>query len=229
MKKLLFLISVMLLVCKASAQVKVGVEAGVNLSRMVGSSSLPSEKTAKVGGQMGVNVDYEFKNRWMLMSGLTFVRMQGELELGENYNGASAGAYTNLTSLMKFPEVQSKINYLQVPLKLGYHFRLNERFSVIPSVGAYFAYGVGAGKCDLKVLDGETGEVSDAQWKPLDGKKERGLDGFRKWDWGAVAGVKAVWNQHYTLSLDYAYGVKKALSDYGLRNSGFRLSIGYRF
>lgn len=219
----------MLFVCKASAQVKVGVEAGANLSRMVGTSSLPSEKTAKVGGQLGVNVDYEFKNRWMLMSGLTFVRMQGELELGENYNGASADSYANLSSFMKFPEVQTKINYLQVPLKLGYHFRLNERFSMIPSAGAYFAYGFSAGKCDLKVLDGETGEVSATQWKPLDGKKERGLDGFRKWDWGAVVGVKAVWNQHYTLSLDYSYGVKKALADYELRNTGFRLSIGYRF
>ena len=115
MKKLLFFLSVMLCACHASAQVKVGVEAGANLSRFVGSSSLPSEKKAKMGVQLGVNLDYEFMNHWLLMSGLTFIQTQGELKLGENYNGVQGDSYMNPTAFMKFPEVQTKVNYLQVP------------------------------------------------------------------------------------------------------------------
>ena len=228
MKKLLFVLSVLLCACHASAQVKVGVEAGANLSRFVGSSSLPSEKKAKMGVQLGVNLDYEFMNHWLLMSGLTFIQTQGELKLGENYNGVQGDSYMNPTAFMKFPEVQTKVNYLQVPLRLGYQFCLNESLCVIPSVGGYVAYGFGAGKCDLKVKDGETGKISSTQWRPLDGKEEQGLEAFRSWDWGATAGVKAVWKQHYTFSFDYSIGAKKALADYGLRNSTYRVSLGYR-
>ena len=70
-----------------AAQVKLGIEAGANLSNYITDShSNPSDsKNMKVGFQAGLTVDYEFQNHLMLMSGLFFVRKGGNLKLGENY------------------------------------------------------------------------------------------------------------------------------------------------
>ena len=72
-----------------AAQVKLGIEAGANLSNYITDShSNPSDsKNMKVGFQAGLTVDYEFQNHLMLMSGLFFVRKGGNLKLGENYYG----------------------------------------------------------------------------------------------------------------------------------------------
>lgn len=55
-----------------AAQVKLGIEAGANLSNYITDShSNPSDsKNMKVGFQAGLTVDYEFQNHLMLMSGL---------------------------------------------------------------------------------------------------------------------------------------------------------------
>lgn len=220
MKKLFVCLAAMLYVGCASAQVKIGIEAGANLSRMVGSSSLPSEKEAKTGFQIGMTADYEFGAHWMLMSGISFIQRHGELQLGENYPSTSS----QYEGYMRFPKVQTRINYLQIPLKLGYNFQIGQKLQLIPSIGLYAAYGFGAGDCDLTIKDTGT-----TQWKPLDGKDKEGLNAFRHWDLGTTAGVKMILNQHYVVSLDYSLGLKKILADYGLRNSTYQISVGYRF
>ena len=71
-----------------------------------------------------------------------------------------------------------------------------------------------------------------AGWKPLDGygnTSDQAIRGFNHWDVGATAGIKAVIGKHYTISFDYNIGLNKAQSTYGLRNSTFQLSVGYRF
>ena len=211
-----------LCVCPLFAQVKVGVEAGANLSKFVGNGSLPSEKDGfKAGYQLGVTADYEFKNHLMLMSGISFIRRNGDLKLGLNYAGG--------TSVMAYPKVETKINYLQIPVALGYSFHISENFSLIPFVGVYVAYGFGAGKCDLDVRGDKDSRVTSMGWKPLQGAKEQGLDAFRHWDWGGTAGVKAVIAKHYTVSVGYSLGVMKAQPGYGLRNSTLQMSVGYCF
>ncbi|MBE6281315.1 MAG: porin family protein [Bacteroides sp.] len=220
MKKLFVFLAVLFCATYSFAQMKWGIEAGANLSRFVGSASLPSEKKAKPSMQIGITVDYELSAHWMLMSGLSFVQRHGELGLGENYPSSALG----YEAYMRFPKVQSKINYGQIPLKVGYNFRLSRNFDLLPSMGLYAAYGFGAGSCDMQIKNqGKT------QWRPLDGMAENGLKAFRSWDWGATAGIKAIWKQHYVLSVDYSLGIKKVSPDYGLRNSTYQLSVGYRF
>lgn len=220
-RSLALLVFTILCVCPLFGQVKVGVEAGANLSKFVGNGSSPSEKDDfKAGYQLGVIADYEFRNNLMLMSGLSFIRRNNELKLGLNYTGGSVMAY---------PKVETKINYLQIPVALGYNFHFAKDISLIPFAGIYVAYGFGAGKCDLDVMDESTSQVTSLDWKPLHGDKEHGLDAFRHWDWGGTAGLKAIINQHYTLAFQYSVGVMKAQTHYGLRNSTFQFSVGYRF
>lgn len=206
-----------------AAQVRLGVEAGVNLSTFAGGKYMPVERgNGQAGYQLGLTADYEFRSHLMLMSSMSFIRRNGDLQLGDNYPGGG--------SFMRFPKVETAVNYLQLPLMLGYHFRLGDSFSLMPSVGVYAAYGFDAGRCALDVRSGEAdGEVSSVGWKPLSGSGEHGLDGLRRWDWGGMAAVKAVVGRHYTVNLSYSLGVMKAQTLYGLRNSTFQLSVGYRF
>lgn len=204
-----------------AAQVKVGVQAGGNLSAFAGKGTFFADKgNGQAGYQLGVTVDYALKNHLMLMSGLSWVRRNGDLKLGVPYYGEH--------SFMRFPQTETAVNYLQVPLKLGYQFCLHNRFSLIPSVGLYAAYGLGAGKCALDVQPDE-GEVTAIGWKPLSGKSEYGLHALRRWDWGSVAALKGIVAQHYTLEVAYTLGVMKTQTQYGLRNSTWQLSVGYRF
>ena len=126
--------------------------------------------------------------------------------------------------------VEVKMNYLQIPVKLGYNFHINDKISLIPNVGLYAAYGFNAGESDLQMVG--DGKLIHAGWKPLDGygnTSDQAIRGFNHWDVGATAGIKAVIGKHYTISFDYNIGLNKAQSTYGLRNSTFQLSVGYRF
>ena len=122
--KLILACLVMLFALPAVAQVKVGVEAGANLSKyLTRSHSLPAgSKDMKVGFQTGLTADYEFQNHLTLMSGLYFIRKSGNLKLGENYGQKP---------FYRYPNVESKINYLQIPVKLGYSFHINEKLKKI--------------------------------------------------------------------------------------------------
>ena len=230
MKKLLFLLSVMLCACHTSAQVKVGIEAGANLSHYLVSGSKYAEyvEDMKVGYQFGVSVDYLMGKHWMLMSGLYLQHTQSKLDLGD-------GTYKNTF----FPNTEIKVNNLVVPLKLGYQFKLSEKFCLIPSVGAYASYGFNAGKCNLQAVwqdeQGYDTYKKNATWKPMDGYSHtdgvmaKRLDPFRKWSYGGMAGLKAVVNGHYTISIDYSVGIKEVQKQNGLRGSALQLSVGYRF
>lgn len=221
-RSLVLFVFAVLCVCPLFSQVTVGIEVGGNLSRFVGNGSSSSEKgDVKAGYQIGVTADYECKNHLILMSGVSFIRRNGDLKLGLNYAGG--------TSVVVFPKVETKINYLQIPVALGYNFPVNKNLSLIPFVGVYVAYGFGAGKCDLDVMGDSASQVTSISWKPLQGAKEHGLDAFRNWDWGGTVGLKAVVGQHYTLAFQYFVGVMKVQEHYGLRNSTYQLSVGYRF
>lgn len=67
-----------------SAQVKVGVEGGMNLSHYLVSGS-DGYKAEQVGGmkpgfQLGVTVDYEIGKHWMLMSGLSWLQNRSTMK-----------------------------------------------------------------------------------------------------------------------------------------------------
>ena len=67
-----------------SAQVKVGVEGGMNLSHYLVSGS-DGYKAEQVGGmkpgfQLGVTVDYEIGKHWMLMSGLSWLQNRSTMD-----------------------------------------------------------------------------------------------------------------------------------------------------
>ena len=55
------------------------------------------------------------------MSGL-FLSERVEFELNENYYGKDG-----INAYYRYPDVEVKMNYLQIPVKLGYNFHINDK------------------------------------------------------------------------------------------------------
>lgn len=100
-----------------SAQVKVGVEGGMNLSHYLVSGS-DGYKAEQVGGmkpgfQLGVTVDYEIGKHWMLMSGLSWLQNRSTMKMMDHM-------------VTYFPKTEIKMNNLILPLKMGYNIRVSD-------------------------------------------------------------------------------------------------------
>lgn len=215
----------------ASAQFKVDVEAGMNLSHFKSSQDTDRKQVGgmKAGFQIGAEVSYEFKRHWILMSGLTFAQTRNTMNLT---NGTSFGYY--------FPKTDIELNHFIIPLKVGYNIRFSDNFHLIPSIGWYGSIDFQAGSSPLAIFNEDGNGLTHTTWKPMDGftynppvgapfEYPVTLDPFRHWTYGAMGGLKAVVCKHYLISVDYYESIKKAQKQNDLRNYGIQLSVGYRF
>ena len=102
------------------------------------------------------------------MSGLSFLQKGGELNRELTVNAGRVDLYQAGPA---FNHISFKMNYLELPLKLGYKFQLGDKLDLIPSIGIYGSYGFNAGNCSLDVYHSyeNYGAYVPAQWKPFDG------------------------------------------------------------
>lgn len=227
----IFLLLALYLSLQVSAQVKIGVDAGMNLTHFKSHYSYEAQKKGGMGAgfQIGVTVDYEFKRHWMLMSGASFMQTQSNMELSYSMHP-------------QFPDTKIKLNHIIIPLKVGYNIQISKKLSLIPSIGIYGSYNFSAGKCPLEITSPTDGKAIHERWNPMKGYSGEfpssnspgyyyniGLDAFRHWTYGGVAGLKAVVNGHYTASFQYYESIKEIQSQCDLRNYGYQLSVGYMF
>lgn len=234
MKKLYFISLLMLLTTvSVKAQVKFGIETGMNASQTV--SGEYAEINGRVSGfQVGGTVDYQFGGHWTLMSGLSLIQKGGEINQDLFVRSADGSAF--LLVAPPYDRISLKMNYIELPLKIGYKIRLNDRLSLIPSIGVYASYGFNAGSCALNAFrsNGTDGVFTSVKWKPFDGYNNpdyanSALDKLNHWDFGGIVGLKAVISDHYTASFNYSHSIKSIQKQMDLRNSTFQLSVGYRF
>lgn len=226
-KKHLIIAAILTFLCILPAnaqQLKFGIEAGSNWSHYKNNKSKGEQVGSMgVGFQVSGTVDYEFKHHWMLMSGLTFMQTRSSMMLFD-------------TGLPFFSDTEIKLNHLNIPIKVGYNIHINKKLSLIPYVGAYGSINFNAGKCHVK----ETSLGTTNHWKPMDGHSyivptdlpheyEATIDAFRRWNYGAMGGMKAVIGSRYTVSLQYYESIKKIQKQCNLRNYGYQLNIGYQF
>lgn len=131
MRKLIiiFIISIFTITTDIMAQSwNFGIEAGyVNNTLNV----IDYKATARSGFRFGLDAEYQLANNICLESGLTYIR-KGATTSGKNLLG------TGINSI-KFAEM----DYLQLPVVIGYKFNIGNHFSIKPSVGGYYAVGIG--------------------------------------------------------------------------------------
>ena len=221
------------------SQVKIGVEAGMTASRVVSGEKITESVANSAGAQVGLTIDYAFSKKWMLMSGLSFLQKGGEINRGLTTN---AGYVDLFNAGPTVTHVSLKMNYLELPIKLGYKFRLGDKLDLIPSIGVYGSYGFNAGNCSLDVYHSNEvyGAYVPTQWKPFDGYYKvddvnsnsahvTPLNKLSHWDFGGVVGVKAVISDRFTASFNYSRSIRAIQRQIDLRNSSFQLSVGYQF
>lgn len=90
------------------------------------------ESKMKSGFVVGGDVAYTFNNNVALASGISLLVSNGQFSALTEYYPVE----------MKFSEVNVKTMSLEIPLKVGYTFRLGSSISLTPMVGFYGRYGV---------------------------------------------------------------------------------------
>lgn len=87
--------------------------------------------TARSGFKLGIDAEYQLANKICLESGLGYIR-KGATTSGIRLSNTEVNS-------IKFAEM----DYLQLPVMIGYKFKIGNHFSVKPSLGGYYAVGVG--------------------------------------------------------------------------------------
>ena len=213
MKKLLLLVSVMILGLNGMAQNNVNLEGivGMNVSKM-------DFYDSKVGFHIGVRgelalpslVDGLYTNAGLLVS-----QKGAKLDMGD-LGSDKLTAY-----------------YLEVPIHVGYKYSFNETFSLFGEFGPYFAFGLG-GKEKVKELAPFSDGYNEYSIKTF--------DLIKRFDAGLGFRIGAEFKQKYTVSLGYDFGLVNILKDdsegiedgsldvtSSIKNKNLTISIGYKF
>lgn len=114
--------------CFGNAQkLNYGLEAGVVYNHL---SVNQYNSSDRFGFKAGGLIDLKLKNNLSFESGLLFIRKGGT-----TYGNSLLNTDINK---IKF----SSMNYLQIPLMIGYVFNLTHKFSIKPELGVYYAVGL---------------------------------------------------------------------------------------
>ena len=198
MKKFFLTLAVACFALTASAQEKgdfrFGVTAGMNVSNIT-----DMEMDSRIGFHVGAKAEYNITDNLYGNAALLFSQKGNKKEEGSI-------------------EATSNPGYLELPIHIGYRFKMGDKVSIFGETGPYFAYGI----CGKDKLEG-TG-VADYDVKFFD------YDNVNKFDFGC--GVKAgVEYANFQIGLGYEYGITKVfdIDDVKPHNSNFMVSVAYMF
>lgn len=202
--------------------ITLGVKAGVALS-----TTSVDEYDITGGLATGVVVDFNFSRNLFIRSGLDFMMKGGKLELE---TAREVGTVIETTS--KYSRVH--LNYLQLPVMIGYRTPVSPGVNLYAAGGLYAAYGIYAsGKYQYTSNILNQTEVNDK----YDNFKDLKL---KKFDFGVVGSIGVEYGP-YSVNVGYEYGFINAnKTDYLTQPANFTngdswhnmnatCTLGYRF
>ena len=193
----------------ASAQ-GFGVRGGINGACLAGEDYDEFTDT-RAGGHIGVSYDISISKRlpFYIETGLYYTFKGGEEE-EDRRHGAE---WTSTATL----------SYLEIPVVLSYHIPIGRRkiWTIEPSIGGYYAYGVG----------GEFKDKSDFENTKVDAFGDKGI--LNRSDAGFRIGVGAKLKHHLYFGLNYDAGLvnvaKDNNGDYECYTFNCYFTAGYNF
>ena len=201
MKKIICLVSILMLVMTVSAQVTWNVKAGVGAAWCsLSDYDDPSSKTHVVG-KFGVGMELPLSADFSLMPSL-------ELAL--------KGANVDFQELSDTFNQKLNFTFLQLPVMGAYRFNMSDRLNMVLKAGPYIAYGL-SGK--LKE-DGES-------WDIYAGDED--IDSAKRLDIGAIIGVDFEINR-FVVGVEYEHGFTNlSPTEAGIKNRAVYVTVGYKF
>lgn len=204
-------------IVKMNGQVRLGVEAGVNMTSLGVRGN--HAQIVPVGGLV---VDYQFENNMIIQSGLHYV-MKGANSL---VNGSK--------------ELMVRLGYIELPVMVGYRLPVAEHIYMIPQMGAYFACGVnGYGEFGSNFVNTGIGNTDGIWYNPfkrfdLNTGKEEYIEPFKRFDTGLRFALSTEVYK-FNLTLSYDLGLKKVWKEFDpgdyfkYKNRSVAITLGYKF
>ena len=219
MKRLFFVGILSILFVGASfAQFRIGVTAGLNASRMVGSGGGESEHTDfKAGFQAGVVADLGITENFSIMPELLFSQRGGKGKDVWEEEGINVDVTQSIT-----------LNYIQLPVNVAYKFNMGYGSKLFIFAGPYVGYGL-SGKIKVK---GEYGNVNASESTDIKfgSAKDDEYAYMKGLDFGLNAGVGYQYeNIFFKLQYNHGLGNLNDDSNYSLKNQNVAFSVGYYF
>ncbi len=174
------------------------------------------ESTARNGFKFGTNAEFTLSNHISFESGLAYIR-KGATTSGDNI-------LSKRISSIKFAEM----NYLQIPLMVGYEANLGSGFSIKPEVGGYFAVGLN-GDSFVTGID-NFNQPYEARVNTFSTTESRnGVAPFRPCNRidGGLAFALNVNYRHFTLKAEYDLGLATTTYYGNGKQRTFSVSLGY--
>lgn len=174
----------------------------------------------------------------------------GEYRFGSGFVLHGELNYVNKGATLDKPEMQQwngiinryefHLDYVEVPLSMGYALRLGDEFAITPRAGMYAAYGVGGYgllTTDNLKADQDPGIMRVEPFKVTQGKMpaqnaQYFFDAFQRQNVGIVLSVDTDISKRFRLSLNSQFGLLYPLAQYSTGSVHLRnitLSIGYAF
>lgn len=175
---------------QAQKPISIGVKAGVTLA-----TSSVDDYEMSVGLASGIVVDYNLSSNLFVRSGLDFMMKGGKIDI---YNEQNATGSKDILWNNKYNKTH--LNYLQIPLMIGYRTAMTNQVNLFVTGGLYGAYGIsGSGKYRFTTnVPGEKNESID--YDNFDDLK------IKKFEFGLV-GSFGVEYESYFISVGYEYGL----------------------
>ena len=208
--KILVSVAFCMLTIAASAQFSIGAKGGLNVSAI--EEFGPYSFEGKAGFHGGVMAQYMFNKNLGLESGLYYSMMGGREKEKDYDNRNRIDDYT----------ASANPSYLQAPLYAIYKFHITDKFSIYPSLGVYFGYGLN-GKIDIKGIENGI---------DITQKGDFFNDDTNRFDMGAGIGLNIQHNR-IVFGLGYEHGFLKInkhefpFDDENAYNSNLKLSVGF--
>ena len=116
--------------------------------------------------------------------------------------------------------------YLEVPVRVGYKYAVNDDFSLFGSVGPYIAVGL-FGKAKAKV-DGDYFDFDEIGGNSAS-EDIFGDDGLKRFDLGLGLKAGVEFSKKYQIAISYDFGLVEVIKEVGMKNRNLMISLGYMF
>lgn len=199
----------------AQSNWSLGGKIGINISS-AGIDDNEADVRSKVGYNIGFVADYNFSPQIFLRTGLEFTTKGATLKSNSSYWQFCDTPGGHLYTKSKY-----MLNYLQLPVMLGYRLPINQQINLTANAGMYVGYRIYGSQKRTSYITTSGSEID----------RDLVMD---KFDCGFIAGIGSEYGK-YSLAINYEGGLSNTMAgkldggDASWKNRNWSISLGYKF